>query len=157
MYDSFLIRKDSLRNYTEDGKVAGFCFGVRFANYRGVFLSLHNGYYVEVDGKSYPVELQRFGVNGKPPRSFEELKNHALYEHWDMQDEATLYITKEGGLTPGMHRIGLLESILCNYGRTPRDEELVKNPPVPAPNGGRPLASGSKTTDVNYFDLELQE
>ncbi len=55
MYDSFLIRKDSLRNYTEDGKVAGFCFGVRIANYRGVLLSLHNGYYVEVDGTSYPV------------------------------------------------------------------------------------------------------
>ncbi len=157
MYDSFLVRGDSLRNYTENGRVAGFCFGVRIANYRGVFLSLHNGYYVEVDGESYPVALQRFGVNGKPPRSFEELKNHAVYEHWDMQDEATLYITKEGGLTPGVHRVGILESILCSYGRMPNDEETVKHPPVPAPNAGRQGGGGSKTTDVSYFDLELQE
>jgi len=151
MYDSFLVRQDSLKNFTENGKVAGFQIGVRISNYRGVFLSLHNGYYIEVDGKSYPVERQKFGINGKAPRSFEELKQHAVLEHWDMQDEATLYVYCDGGLAPGQHRLGILESILCNYGRTPKDEELVRNPPVPAPGIG-----GSKTTDVSYFDLTLQ-
>ena len=156
MYDSFLVRSDSLRNFTEDGKVAGFCFGVRIANYRGVFLSLHNGYYVEVDGEKYPVALQRFGVNGKAPRTFEELKNNAVLEHWDMQDEATLYVYKDGGLSAGTHKVGILESILCSYGRMPFDEEMVKNPPVPGEAFGRAGAGGSKTTDISWFNLELQ-
>ena len=151
MYDSFLVRQDSLKNFTENGKVAGFQIGVRIANYRGVFLSLHNGYYVEADGKTFPVSAQKFGINGKAPRTFEELKQNAVFEHWDMQDEATLYVYCDGGLSAGKHRIGILESILCDYGRSPRAEEMVKNPPVPGPGVG-----GSKTTDISYFDLELQ-
>ena len=39
MYDSFLVRSDSLSNFEENGKVAGFKFSVRIANYRGMFLS----------------------------------------------------------------------------------------------------------------------
>jgi len=150
MYDSFLIRSDSLSNFEEDGKVAGFRFGVRIANYRGCFLSLHNGYYCEVDGVSYPRSAQRLQVNGKPPRTFEDLMQHAVLEHWDMQDEAFLYVYKEGGLTPGTHRIGILESILGAYGRRPDDEEIVKNPPDPS------IGGGGKTFNVVYYDLELQ-
>lgn len=51
MFDSFLIRQDSLENVEQEGVVIGFRFGVRIADYRGCILSLHNGYYVEVDGK----------------------------------------------------------------------------------------------------------
>ncbi|MBR2782506.1 MAG: hypothetical protein IKE00_04130 [Oscillospiraceae bacterium] len=151
MYDSFLIRSDSLENFEENGKVAGFKFSVRIANYRGCFLGLHNGYYCEVDGVSYPREAQRLAVNGKPPRSFEELMKHAVLEHWDMQDEAFLYVYKEGGLEKGTHRVGILESILGAYGSSPRDEEYVKNPPDPS------LGIGTgKTSVVCYYDLELQ-
>ena len=75
MFDSFLIREDSLKNVEQDGKIVGFKFGVRIADYRGAILSLHNGYYVSVDGVEYPREVQKFEINGKPPRSFEELKN----------------------------------------------------------------------------------
>ena len=51
MFDSFLIREDSLENvYDENGKAVGFKFAVRIADYRGAFLSLHNGYYIECDG-----------------------------------------------------------------------------------------------------------
>ena len=46
MFDSYLIREDSLENTVEDGKVTGFKFAVRIADYRGCFLSLHNGYYI---------------------------------------------------------------------------------------------------------------
>jgi hypothetical protein len=51
MFDQFLIRKDSLENDYEDGKAVGFRFAVRIADYRGCFLSLHNGYYISVDGE----------------------------------------------------------------------------------------------------------
>ncbi|MBR6425008.1 MAG: hypothetical protein IKS29_03565 [Oscillospiraceae bacterium] len=150
MYDSFLVRSDSLENFEENGKVAGFKFSVRIANYRGMFLSLHNGYYCEVDGVSYPRSAQRLEVNGKPPRSFEDLMNHAVLEHWDMQDEAFLYVYKDGGLAPGKHRVGILESSLGSYGTMPGMEEIVKNPPDPSEGGS------GKTFNVCYYDLELQ-
>ena len=65
MFDNYLIRKDSLENVYENKKAVGFRFAVRIADYRGCFLSLHNGYYIECDGVEYPRELQKFEVNGK--------------------------------------------------------------------------------------------
>ncbi|MCR5678538.1 MAG: DUF6379 domain-containing protein [Agathobacter sp.] len=151
MFDQYLIRKDSLQNVTEDGKVIGFKFAVRIADYRGCFLSLHNGYYINVDGTEYPRELQRFEINGKAPRSFEEIKT-ACWEHWNYDDEGWVYVTKEGGLSKGMHKIGLQQSILAQYGYMPWDEEWVKNPPVPGTGAG-----AGKTETICQFDLELQE
>lgn len=151
MFDQYLIRKDSLQNVTEDGKVTGFKFAVRIADYRGCFLSLHNGYYICVDGTEYPRDLQKFEINGKAPRSFEEIKT-ACWEHWNYDDEGWVYVTKEGGLSKGMHKIGLQQSILAQYGYMPWDEEWVKNPPVPGSGAG-----AGKTETICQFDLELQE
>lgn len=151
MFDSFLIRQDSLENVEKDGAIVGFRFGVRIADYRGCILSLHNGYYVEVDGEVYPREVQKFEINGKAPRSFEELKS-CVWEHWDYDDEAMLYIEKAGGLAPGMHKIGLQQSILAAYGYMPTDEAWVKNPPVPGSGAG-----AGKTSVVCYYDIALKK
>ena len=151
MFDSFLIREDSLKNVEQDGKIVGFKFGVRIADYRGAILSLHNGYYVSVDGVEYPREVQKFEINGKPPRSFEELKT-CVWEHWDFDDEGMLYIEKEGGLAPGIHHIGLQQSILAAYGYMPTDEEWIKNPPVPGSGAG-----AGKTHVICYYDIPLTD
>lgn len=150
MFDNFLIREDSLQNVVQGDKITGFRFAVRIADYRGCFLSLHNGYYVTCDGEEFPTGLQRFEINGKPPRSFEEIKS-CVWEHWNYDDEAYLYIEKEGGLAPGQHVIGLQQSILAQYGYMPWDEEWVKNPPVPGSGAG-----SGKTGVVCEFDLQLQ-
>ena len=151
MFDSFLIRSDSLENTVENGKVTGFKFAVRIADYRGCILSLHNGYYIEVDGVVYPREKQRFEINGKPPRDFQEIKT-CVWEHWDYDDEGYVWVEKEGGLEPGVHHIGLQQSILCAYGYMPTDEEWIKNPPVPGSGAG-----SGKTNAICYYDLELQK
>jgi len=150
MFDSFLIREDSLENVTENGKVVGFKLAVRIADYRGCFLSLHNGYYLTCDGVEYPRSLQKFAINGKAPRSFEELKT-AVWEHWNYDDEGILYVEKEGGLAPGEHVIGLQQSVLSQYGYFPWDEEWVKNPPVPGAGAG-----SGKTSGVCQFTLKLK-
>ena len=134
MFDNFLIRKDSLKNVVEDGKVVGFKLGVRIADYRGQILSLHNGYYIKVD-VVYPREVQKFEINGRSCLTFEELKT-CYYEHWNYDDEGTLYVEKEGGLEPGVHIIEFQQSILNAYGYRPTDEEWVKNPPVPGSGAG---------------------
>lgn len=151
MFDSYLIRKDSLENTVEDGKVTGFKFAVRIADYRGCFLSLHNGYYIECDGIVYPRELQKFEINGKEPRSFEELKT-CVWEHWNYDDEGYVYVTKEGGLEQGEHIIKLQQSVLSQYGYMPWDEEWLKNPPVPGSGAG-----AGKTASISSFTLKLQE
>ncbi|MBO5999382.1 MAG: hypothetical protein J6P87_06810 [Lachnospiraceae bacterium] len=152
MFDSYLIREDSLQNVVEDGKTVGFKFAVRIADYRGCYLSLHNGYYISVDGVEYPREVQKFEINGKAPRDFQEIKK-AVWEHWDYDDWGWVYVAKEGGLEPGMHHVGLQQSILAQYGYFPgHDEEWVKNPPIPG--GG---AGAGKSMFICYFDLELQE
>ena len=151
MFDNYLIRKDSLENVVENGVVTGFKFAVRIADYRGCFLSLHNGYYIECDGVQYDRKLQRFEINGKKPRTFEEIKK-CVWEHWDYDDEGYIYVTKQGGLKPGKHEIRLQQSILAQYGYMPWDEEWVKNPPVPGSDAG-----AGKTDNICKFELVLQE
>ncbi len=152
MLDNYLVRKDSLENvYDDKGNAVGFKFAVRNANYRGVFLSLHNGYYIKMDGVVYPREVQRFEINGKPPRDFKEIKT-AVNEHWDYDDEGIVYVEKEGGLAPGMHTLEFQQSVLAAYGYMPTDEEWVKTPPVPGSGAG-----SDKTVFIVTFELELQE
>lgn len=151
MFDNFLIRKDSLKNdVDQDGNIVGFQFAARNANYRGVFLSLHNGYYIKVDDTEYPRELQTFEVNGKEPRDFEEIKK-AVWEHWDYDDEGIVHVQKPGGLTPGKHVLAFQQSVLAAYGYMPTDEEWVKNPPVPGSGAG-----SDKTRNIVKYELELQ-
>ncbi|MFK0092309.1 DUF6379 domain-containing protein [Pseudomonas sp. NPDC090592] len=151
MFDNYLVRADSLKNQTRNGEVVGFSIAVRNANYRGVYLSLHNGYYIEVDGVEYPVCQQTFEINGAPPRDFGETRL-AVHEHWDYDDEAILHISSPGGLTPGVHTLRFQQSVLASYGYMPTDEEWVKNPPKPGTGAG-----SDKTPHIVTYLLELNE
>ena len=126
----------SLKNVTcpETGKIIGFQFDVRLPRYRGNMVSLVNGYYVCVDGVEYPQESIRFILNGKGPRTFEELKT-AVWEHWNYRDAATLLILKEGGLEKGDHEVIATISNFEQYGYFPKtDQYRVDNVVVPSAN-----------------------
>ncbi len=151
MYDSYLVVKDTLKNDVIDGKAVGFRFGVRLSNYRGNALSLVHGFYVEVDGVLYTRDQQFLEVNGKVPRSMDELAT-CYFEQWAMQDTAYLHIAKEGGLAPGRHTIRYMQCTLAAYGYNPTDEEWVRHPPEP----GHPMCGG-KTSHINSYELELKE
>jgi hypothetical protein len=151
MFENFLIRSDSLRNETRDGGVIGFSLAVRHANYRGVYLSLHNGYYLEVDAVEYPTSVQTFEINGKPPRTFDEIRT-AVWEHWDYDDEAILHVSAPGGLAPGEHTVRFQQSVLAAYGYQPTDEEWVRNPPKPGSGAG-----SDKTPQIISYTLTLTE
>ena len=144
-----LIQPGSFRNESIGHEIIGFQVTVRMANYRGNFLSLHNGYFIEVDGIEYPRSLQTFEINGKPPRSFDELKT-AIWEHWDYDDDAILHVAKPGGLAPGEHTIRFQQSILNAYGYMPTDEAWVLNPPTPGTNAG-----SDKTPLIVTFEMDV--
>jgi hypothetical protein len=149
MYDSFLIREGTVQNVWQGDKIVGFRFGVKVADYRGAFLSLVNGYYIEVDGVEYPLEIQTFEVNGKPPRTYDELKT-CVWEHWDCTTLAYIHVKKAGGLQAGTHHFGLQQSLLSHYGYAEDDEKWVCNPPVPGKGEG-----AGKMSKTCYFDLDL--
>ena len=149
MFDNYLIRADSLHNDTQNGQIVGFSLAVRHANYRGVYLSLHNGYYLEVDGVEYPTDVQTFEINEKPPRSFNELRT-AVHEHWDYDDEGILHVRSPGGLTSGNHTIRFQQCVLAAYGYLPTDEEWVRNPPKPGSGAG-----SDKTPFIVTYKLTL--
>ena len=151
MFDNFLVRPDSLANDVIAGETVGFQLAVRHANYRGCYLSLHNGYYLRVDGVTYGRELQTFEVNGRPARSFEAIRE-AVWEHWNFDDEAILHVAAPGGLRPGVHEIELQQSVLAAYGYHATDEEWVRNPPTPGQGAG-----SDKTPIVVTYRLELNE
>jgi hypothetical protein len=148
MYDSFLVRQDSLQNVVKDGEVVGFKFAVQLANYRGIYLSLVNGFYVNMDGVEYDQDDITLEVNGQAPRTMEEISK-ACWEHWDLQDEGFVNVRKPGGLAKGAHKLGYLPSTMDAYGYQAHDEEWVKNPPQPGKGGG-------KTYRVCWFDLDLK-
>ncbi|GIG26571.1 C-glycoside deglycosidase beta subunit domain-containing protein [Cellulomonas denverensis] len=151
MFDRFLVRADSLRNERVGDQIIGFTLAVKHANYRGCYLSLHNGYFLEIDGVEYPVEAQTFEINGKPPRTFAELTTR-VWEHWDYPDEAILHVAAPGGLTPGDHTIRFQQSVLAAYGYQPTDEEWVANPPKPGTGAG-----SDKTPYIVTYTLPLQD
>lgn len=151
MFDNYLVRADSLRNETTGGQITGFSMAVRHANYRGVYLSLHNGYFIEIDGVGYPVSVQRFEINGQPPRTFEQTRS-AVHEHWDYDDEAILHIQAPGGLPPGRHVLRFQQSVLAAYGYLPTDEAWVHNPPAPGTGAG-----SDKTPQIITYQLDLVE
>lgn len=125
----------SLQNVIRDGETVGFRFGVRLPRYRGNMLSLINGYYVNVDGEEYPQSAIKMEINGKPPRSFDEIKT-AVWEHWNYEDTAYLHIEKPGGLTPGKHTIIATVSNYEQYGYNPEtDQYRVDNVVIPGPSG----------------------
>jgi len=149
LYDNFLVRSDSLQNVEKDGKIVGFKFAVRVANYRGLFVSLASGFYVNMDGVEYPEDALTLEINGKPPRTLAELAK-STWEFWNYQDEHVyLNVAKEGGLAPGKHRLGYLPVTMNDYGYHLHDKEWIKNPPKPGMGGG-------KTSRVCWFDLDLQ-
>lgn len=151
MFDNLLIRPNSLRNEERDGDVIGFTLAVRIANYRGVYLSLHNGYFLEVDGIRYPNDVQTFEINGKPPRTYQQLEK-AVWEHWDYDDEAILHVAVPGGLAPGEHIIRFQQSVLAAYGYLPTDEEWVNAPPEPGTGAG-----SDKTLHIVTYRIPLTD
>ncbi len=148
MYDSFLVRSDSLANVYENGEAVGFKFAVQLANYRGIYLSLVCGFYVNMDGVEYDEADITLEVNGQPPRTMDQIAK-CCFEHWDLQDEAFVHVRKPGGLEKGKHHLAYLPATMDGYGYQPHDEEWVKNPPKPGKGGG-------KTSRLCHFDLEIK-
>lgn len=100
MMDKLMIVEDSLENV--DG---GFAFLGRLPYYRGLGLSMIEDIQVTVDGETIAREDVRFAVRGK---TYTLDQMETVYDdRWNFGEQAQIIALKDGGLTPGTHKIEL--------------------------------------------------
>ena len=113
MFDKYLIGETGFRNVTEAGSVTGFRTEVRITYYRGLGLSMVEGFDVSVDGVAYPREKNLFTVRGRT-FTFEQMETE-YNERWEMGEFATLMVPLEGGLAAGAHEVSITEHLRISY------------------------------------------
>lgn len=113
MFERYIIAPDSLRNVEENGAVTGFAFDVRIAYYRGLALSMVEGFEVSVDGQSFDPTSMALRV-GSETFTFAEMETE-VEARWEFNQTATLIIHHAGGLKPGKHTINVTEILRVSY------------------------------------------
>jgi hypothetical protein len=94
------------KNFSKDGKVAGFQVQVKDSYYRGIYVPIIDGFEVTVDGEKFAREQVqcKFREN---IYSQDDLQNHPT-ERWQFNEPCTLIISKPGGLKPGFHNVEIV-------------------------------------------------
>jgi hypothetical protein len=113
MFEKYMLPTRGFRNVSKDGQIAGFQVGVRITYYRGIYVSLIDGFDVNVDGESFGPDKITFSL-GKRSFPMTEIGS-ATDVRWHFGDIATLTIQKPGGLQPGLHEIQLTERLRISY------------------------------------------
>lgn len=113
MFDRYLIVETGLKNRTQDGRVVGFQFGARLPYYRGLGLSMVEDLKVSVDGEPVASEDVRLELRGRT-WSLAQLETE-YEERWEMGEVAQVLVAHSGGLSPGPHRLELVEQLRISY------------------------------------------
>lgn len=117
MFDKYMISDGSFKNVKINGAVTGFQIGVRITYYRGIALSIIDGFTVSVDGENFETDAMTFTVKGHGYTFDEMIKTPD--KRWDFGEVAILTIKKNGGLTVGKHEVKVTERIIQDYGTLP--------------------------------------
>ena len=113
MFDKYLIGENEFRNVVEDGKTTGFQIEVRIAYYRGLILSMVEGFEICVDGREFPRESNLFTLRG---RTFTYQQLETEYdERWEMGEVALLTVPLPEGLSAGKHEVIVVEYLRVSY------------------------------------------
>ena len=113
MPEQDMVRPIGFKNVTAGGQVTGFQVEVQTAYYRGVYLSLVEGFDITVDGETFPRDQVRFTLGGRS-YALDELTN-LTDQRWPFREIATLTVHKPGGLKTGMHDVQVIEKIRVPY------------------------------------------
>jgi hypothetical protein len=113
MFDKYLICEDTLSSVVANGEVIGFQFQVRITSYRGLALSMVEGFDVIVDGETFNREDNIFVLRGRS-FTYDEMEKETEVR-WEMGERAVLQVPKAGGLTPGPHVFKVTEYLRISY------------------------------------------
>jgi len=113
MFDNKMICTDGFENVTQGGAVVGFAILARLPYYRGLGLCMVEDIAVTVDGEAVARSDIRFSVRGRT-WTLDEMQTE-YGDRWNFGEKARLVALKAGGLSPGKHRIELVERLRISY------------------------------------------
>ena len=114
MLREHLIVPGGFKNISQNGRTTGFQVAVRTAYYRGVYLSLVEGFEVAVDGETFSQDRITFSAGGKT-YTFAELAQTTGGGRWPYREPAILTVDKPGGLERGMHDLTVTQHLRISY------------------------------------------
>ena len=113
MYEKYFLQEDSFKNVVENGETVGFQLGLKITYYRGLFLSMVEGFDVTIDGETFDSKDMTFTVKGKT-FTFDEMEKE-ISLRWDFGEIALLTIKKPGGIALGEHTVEVAQKLRISY------------------------------------------
>jgi hypothetical protein len=107
------ILNRGFKNVSQNGQVSGFKIDVMSDYYRGVYVTLIEGFDVTVDGKTFARNQVRCTFGNKTYTQEELQKLSDVRWQWD--EPVTLLVSKPGGLEPGMHDVQVVAKLRISY------------------------------------------
>jgi hypothetical protein len=107
------IHDEGFKNVSQNGRITGFQLKIQTSYYRGIALSLIEGFEVTVDGENLKQDQIKFGV-GNRAYALSEMENLADVR-WPWLEPAVLTVNKTGGLKPGLHDVQVVYQYRVSY------------------------------------------
>lgn len=114
MFDNNVYCENTTKNVVENGKTTGYEMQTLITYYRGIPLSMIEYIHVEEDGKKVPDEDIRISLEKEDWFTLKEADTVTDYK-WEYGDPLYIRVMKDGGLTPGSHKIKLTVATRTAY------------------------------------------
>jgi hypothetical protein len=108
------LLQGGFKNVSRNGQISGFQVLVKTAYYRGVALSMIEGFDVTVDGETFKREQIQFSARGTGTHSLDEMESIGDVR-WPWLEPATLTINKPDGLKAGSHQVKVVVRLRISY------------------------------------------
>ncbi|MCI2049600.1 MAG: DUF6379 domain-containing protein [Lachnospiraceae bacterium] len=113
-FGNSVLCEQGFRNVSEEGRTTGFQLRVRISYYRGIALSILDGYDIVVDGRKFAPEDVSFSLDGKTFIDTADFGKHPEIR-WEYGDKAYLHVKCPGGLERGIHDVKVTQRIAVPY------------------------------------------
>lgn len=113
-FGNSVLCEQGFKNVGQQGEITGFQVRVRISYYRGIPLSLLDGYEIEVDEEKFTNDVISFSLDNKEYIPCTQLGNYTE-KRWEYGDKAYLRVTKKGGLPQGLHHVKVTQKIAVPY------------------------------------------
>lgn len=113
-FGNSILVDQGFKNISEEEKVEAFQLRVRISYYRGIALSLHDGFEITVDEETFTNEVISFSLDNKTYINCNDFGNYPELR-WEYGDKAYLRVQKAGGLSRGLHKVKVMQKIAVPY------------------------------------------
>jgi hypothetical protein len=113
MFDTMMLCDDGFENVVENDETIGFAVLARLPYYRGLGLSMIEDVAITIDGQSIPRDRIRLALRGRS-WTLDELET-VYDDRWNFGEKARVIVAHPGGLTPGVHKVGIAVRMRVSY------------------------------------------